>query len=331
LDLKTSVQIPICLLKLTKCISQCGNQFMNKVLITGGAGFIGSHTADLLLSQNIPVRVLDNLSSGNRNNLPDNNPLLEFIEGDITDSHIVNKAMKGISHCLNLAAQVSVVASLENPQFSAMQNIIGFVNVMVAAQQNKIEKIVYASSAAIYGEPSEIPLKEDATKKQLSPYGLEKQVNEEYADMYQRIYGLKSLGQRFFNVFGPRQDPKSPYAGVIALFVDRISRGEPLTIFGDGQQTRDFIYVGDVARANVAALMSSATGACNIATGQQTTLLDLIAVLSDITGNHCKVSHAAPREGDIQHSLANPTKMNDELGLKAETNIRQGLINLIES
>ena len=304
---------------------------MNRVLITGGAGFIGSHTADLLLSQDVPVRVLDNLSSGNRTNLPDKHPLLEFIEGDITDSHMIDQAMIGVSHCLNLAAQVSVVASLENPEFSAMQNIIGFVNVLVAAQKNKVEKIVYASSAAIYGEPSEIPLPETAIKNQLSPYGLEKQVNEEYADMYQRIYGIKSLGQRFFNVFGPRQDPKSPYAGVIALFVDRISRSEPLTVFGDGQQTRDFIYVGDVARANVAALTSEATGACNIATGQQTTLLDLIAVLSDITGNHCEVSHTKPREGDIQHSLANPTKMNHQLGLKAETNIRQGLINLIES
>jgi UDP-glucose 4-epimerase len=304
---------------------------MEKILITGGAGFIGSHTADLLLSQDIPVRVLDNLSSGNRENLPDSHPLLEFVEGDITDSATVNNAMKGVTHCINLAAQVSVVASLENPEFSAMQNIIGFVNVLVAAHQNKVEKIVYASSAAIYGEPTETPLPEGAIKTQLSPYGLEKQVNEEYADMYQRIYGLKSLGQRFFNVFGPRQDPKSPYAGVIALFVDKISRGEPLTVFGDGAQTRDFIYVGDVARANVAALTCDATGACNIATGQQTTLLDLINVLSDITGNHCEVSHAAPREGDIQHSLANPDKMHSQLGLKAETNFRQGLINLIES
>lgn len=304
---------------------------MDKVLITGGAGFIGSHTTDLLLSQGVAVRILDNLSSGKLSNLPDHHPLLEFIEGDITDSDAVSNAMKGVSHCINLAAQVSVVASLENPEFSAMQNIIGFVNVLVAAQRNEIEKIVYASSAAIYGEPTEIPLSEGASKCQLSPYGLEKQVNEEYADMYQRIYGLKSLGQRYFNVFGPRQDPKSPYAGVIALFVDKISMGEPLTVFGDGFQTRDFVYVGDVARANVAALTSDATGACNIATGQQTTLLDLINVLSDITGNHCEVSHVEPREGDIQHSLANPVKMNSQLGMKAETNIRQGLINLIES
>ena len=304
---------------------------MKKVLVTGGAGFIGSHTTDLLLSLEIPVRVLDNLSSGHRHNLPDSHALLEFIEGDITDASTVNQAMQGVSHCLNLAAQVSVVASLEDPQFSAMQNIIGFVNVLVAAQKNKIEKLVYASSAAIYGEPTEIPLTESADKAQLSPYGLEKQVNEEYADLYLRIYGLPSLGQRFFNVYGPRQDPKSPYAGVIALFVDRILRGADLTVYGDGDQTRDFIFVGDVARANVEALKNKVTGACNIATGKQTSLLDLIAVLSDITGRSSAVSHAPPREGDIKHSLADPAKMNCEMGFVAATNIRQGLTKLIES
>ncbi len=304
---------------------------MEKVLITGGAGFIGSHTTDLLLSKNISVRVLDNLSSGHRKNLPSFHPLLEFVEGDITDAATVDQAMKDVSHCLNLAAQVSVVASLEDPQFSAMQNIIGFVNVLVSAQRYEIEKLVYASSAAIYGEPSEIPLAEPAEKSQLSPYGLEKQVNEEYADLYQRIYGTKTLGQRYFNVYGPRQDPKSPYAGVIALFVDKIAQGAELTVFGDGLQTRDFIYVGDVAQANVAALQSKVTGACNIATGQQTTLLDLIEVLSNIAGKTCQVTHETPRDGDIQHSLANPAKMNLELGFTANTSIQQGLSRLIES
>ena len=304
---------------------------MEKVLVTGGAGFIGSHTTDLLISRGIPVRVIDNLSSGHRSNLPDSHPLLEFIEGDITDSKTVDSAMEGVSHCLNLAAQVSVVASLEDPQFSAMQNIIGFVNVLNAANNNNVKRVVYASSAAIYGEPSEIPLPEDAKKSQLSPYGLEKQVNEEYCDLYERLYGISTLGQRFFNVFGPRQDPKSPYAGVIALFVDRISEGKPLTVFGDGLQTRDFIYVGDVARANVAALEAASTGACNIATGIQSTLLDLINVLSDITGNSCDVSHQAAREGDIRHSLAKTNKMNEQLGIFANTSLKDGLIKLIES
>ena len=189
--------------------------------------------------------------------------------------------------------------------------------------------MVFASSAAIYGEPSEIPLAEDTHKLQLSPYGLEKQINEEYADLYHRSFGFSSLGLRFFNVYGPRQDPKSPYAGVIALFVDRISQGESLSIYGDGKQTRDFIYVRDVARAIVAALTSQLSGACNIATGRQITLLDLIEVLSEITGNQCEVSFKPARDGDIRHSLANVERMNQVLGISTETSIEQGLTQLI--
>jgi UDP-glucose 4-epimerase len=304
---------------------------MQKVLITGGAGFIGSHTADLLLSQGIPVRVLDNLSSGFRHNLPESHPLLEFVEGDIRDRNTVDRCMQGVSHCLHLAAQVSVVASLEDPEFSAQQNIIGFLNVLDAVKNHGVERLVYASSAAVYGEPSTIPLPEDAVKTQLSPYGLEKQINEQYAELYHTLYQTSSLGQRFFNVYGPRQDPKSPYAGVIALFVDRISESLPLTVFGDGQQTRDFIYVGDVALANVAALQKNVEGACNIATGRKTSLLDLIETLSEITGNHPPVNHEAPRTGDIQHSLAIPDKMNQSIGVVAETNLRDGLGKLLEA
>jgi UDP-glucose 4-epimerase len=304
---------------------------MEKVLVTGGSGFIGSHTVDLLLAQRTSVRVLDNLTSGHRSNLPAEHPLLEFIEGDITDQNTVDRAMSGVSHCLNLAAQVSVVASLENPEFSAQQNIMGFINVINAAKNHQIERLVYASSAAIYGEPSVIPLPESAEKRQLSPYGLEKQINEEYASLYSDLYRLSSLGQRFFNVYGPRQDPKSPYAGVIALFVDRIKEAKPLTVYGDGMQTRDFIYVGDVARANVAALDSTVSGACNIATGHQTTLLDLIESLSEITGNRCEVTHVEPREGDIRHSLAITQKMNVELEIVAKTKLKNGLTHLMDS
>ncbi len=303
---------------------------MKRVLITGGAGFIGSHTADLLLHKNIPVRVLDNLSSGFRHNLPEQHDLLEFIEGDIRDIEQVNACMESVSHCLHLAAQVSVVASLEDPEFSAQQNIIGFLNVLQAAKNHQIDRLVYASSAAIYGDPAVIPLPEEIEKTQLSPYGLEKQVNEQYAELYRTLYDTSSLGQRFFNVFGPRQDPKSPYAGVIALFVDRISEGKPLTVFGDGDQTRDFIYVGDVARANVAALQSKVDGACNIATGSPTSLLELIRVLSGITGQQSEVTFDSPREGDIVHSLAVTEKMNQKLGITAETSLKQGLEKLID-
>lgn len=304
---------------------------MQRVLITGGAGFIGSHSADLLLQQGIPVRVLDNLSSGFRHNLPEAHQLLEFVEGDICDKDTVNRCMQDVSHCLHLAAQVSVVASLEDPEFSAQQNIIGYLNILEAVKNHGVKRLVYASSAAIYGEPVVIPLPETAEKTQLSPYGLEKQVNELYAELYKTLYQVSSLGQRFFNVFGPRQDPKSPYAGVIALFVDRISESRPLTVFGDGHQTRDFIYVGDVARANIAALGSSVEGACNIATGSKTSLLDLISVLSDITGKQSDVSFDNAREGDIVHSLAIVQKMNNELGITAETPLKEGLQRLIDS
>jgi len=304
---------------------------MEKVLVTGGAGFIGSHTVDMLMAQGIPVRVLDNLSSGHRHNLPNQHKLLEFVEGDICDAATVREVMKGVSHCLHLAAQVSVVASLQDPEFSARQNIVGFVNVLDACHKAKAKRLVYASSAAIYGEPPKLPLDEDVPVKQLSPYGLEKQVNEYYADLYYRLYQFSSLGMRFFNVYGPRQDPKSPYAGVIALFVDRITAAQPVSVFGDGKQTRDFIYVRDVARANVAALQKSYQGACNVATGKRTSLLDLIHVLSELTGNKTDISFAPPRTGDIVHSLASPARMNRELDVMAESTLKEGLAALLAS
>ena len=303
---------------------------MEKVLVTGGAGFIGSHTVDLLLEDGVPVRVLDNFSSGHRENLNESHPLLEIIEGDITDREMVSEQLTGCSHCLHLAAQVSVVASLEDPPHSASQNILGFVNVLNACQQQQVKRLVYASSAAIYGTPTQIPLPEGADRAALSPYGLEKQVDEEYADLFERLYGLSSLGQRFFNVYGPRQDPASPYAGVIALFVDAIAQNREINVFGDGLQTRDFVYVGDVARANLAALRGSLSGACNIGTGVQSTLLDLINTLSKISGNPADVHHLPDREGDIRHSLADAERMQRLLGVSAETDLETGLRALLD-
>ena len=191
--------------------------------------------------------------------------------------------------------------------------------------------MVYASSAAIYGEPPSLPLDEEMNVKQLSPYGLEKQVNEEYADLYYRLHDFSALGMRFFNVYGPRQDPKSPYAGVIALFMDRIKDSLPLTMNGDGEHTRDFIYVRDVARTNVEALGVDVQGACNVATGEKTSLNDLVNVLSDITGNKAEVTYGPEREGDIVHSLANPAKMNKQIGVTAEESLKSGLTKLLDS
>jgi UDP-glucose 4-epimerase len=303
---------------------------MEKVLVTGGAGFIGSHTVDLLLENNISVRVLDNFSTGRRGNLQKSNPLLEIVEGDIVDLETVRKCLSGVSHCLHLAAQVSVVASLQDPVHSATQNIIGFVTVLNACQQQGIERLVYASSAAVYGDPDQIPLPEDSPRTPLSPYGLEKQVNEEYADLYLRVHGLSTLGQRFFNVYGPRQDPDSPYAGVITRFMDAINQNQEITVFGDGMQTRDFIYVKDVAAANVAALQSDLTGACNVGTSNVSTLLDLISARSKVTNKTSKVKHLAARDGDIRHSQASILRMNQQLGVRAQTDILEGLDELLK-
>ena len=204
---------------------------LNTVLITGGAGFIGSHTVDLLLENGFNVRVLDNFSNGSKTNLPADHSNLEIIEGDITDVSDVNTAMDGVDQCIHLAAQVSVVSSVEDASHSAQQNILGFVNIIEAIRKNKIARLVYASSAAAYGNPVELPLSESSLLVPESPYGLEKKINEQYADLFYTLHQMSACGLRYFNVYGPRQDPKSPYAGVIALFVERIKNKQPLTIF----------------------------------------------------------------------------------------------------
>ena len=302
---------------------------MNKYLVTGGAGFIGSHTVDQLLALDQHVVVLDNFSSGRRENLPVNNPLLKIVQGDIRDASMVAEAAEGVTHCLHLAAQVSVVKSLEDPVDSATHNILGFINVLNAAKHNQAKRFVYASSAATYGNPKTLPLPESEPLGPESPYGLEKQINELYVKLFKELYDISSCGMRFFNVYGPRQDPKSPYAGVIALFADAIMEKKPLTINGDGLQTRDFIFVNDVARANVAALNADYEGAVNVATGETVTLLDLIAVLEKIAGHNCDKTFAPEREGDIKHSAAMVETLQTQLNISAKHSLEDGLRELL--
>ncbi len=304
---------------------------MEKVLVTGGAGFIGSHTVDALLANGVSVRVLDALSSGKRANLPKTHPRLEFVEGDIRDPQAVGAAMGGVSHCLHLAAQVSVTRSLDDPRASAEHNVMGFITVLEAARAAGIKRFVYASSAAVYGDPAVLPLTEDVDLRPRSPYGLEKLIDERYADLYQRVHDLSAMGLRYFNVFGPRQDPKSPYAGVIALFAERIASNRPLPVFGDGRQTRDFIYVGDVARANVAALESERTGVCNVATGHSITLLELIDALARLRGAQPKIEFLPPRDGDIRCSAADASRLHRVLGVRARIRLDEGLWTLLPS
>ncbi len=304
---------------------------MYNILVTGGAGFIGSHSVDLLLKDGHQIVVLDNFSSGKKQNLPLDHPRLKVIEGDIRDQSIVMQAAIGVSHCLHLAAQVSVVKSIEDPVNSASQNILGFINILNAAKSNKVKRVVYASSAAAYGSPVSLPLDENCQLRPESPYGLEKQINEQYVDLFRTLYGLSACGMRYFNVYGPRQDPQSPYAGVIALFADAIQSKQALKINGDGLQTRDFIFVKDVASTNAAALFSDCQGVLNIATGKTVTLLELIEVLEKIVGYQCEKQFNPPREGDIKHSAANTRELLAALDIEAKYSLEQGLRELINA
>lgn len=300
------------------------------ILVTGGAGFIGSHSVEAMLADGAQVRVLDNFSTGKRGNLP-NHSNLNVMVGDTREAKVVDQAMRGITHVLHLAAQVSVPASVADPVGSSQHNIVGFLNVLDSARRAGVKRFVYASSAAVYGAPQQLPLDESATVAPLSPYGLEKSINDQYAALYGQLYRLSSLGLRYFNVYGPRQDPASPYAGVISRFASAMTKGEPLRVFGDGGQTRDFIFVKDVAQLNLRALKSDVGGVCNIATGQSVTLLELIDTLARCAGCTPQINHEPPAVGDIRHSSAAPQKMRDQLHPPTMTELADGLSQLLST
>lgn len=300
------------------------------ILVVGGAGFIGSHSVEALLAEGAQVRVLDNFSTGKQSNLAAH-PNLNVISGDIRDAEAVAQAMVGITHVLHLAAQVSVPASVADPVGSSQHNIYGFLNVLDAARRAGVKRFVYASSAAVYGAPEKLPLDETSPIAPLSPYGLEKSINDQYAALYRQLYRVSSLGLRYFNVYGPRQDPASPYAGVISRFASAMTRGDTLRVFGDGGQTRDFIFVKDVAQLNKRALMSEADGVCNIATGHSVTLLELIDTLAQCAGCTPQIRHEPPASGDIRHSSATPRKMMEQLDPPPMTTLADGLKQLLET
>jgi UDP-glucose 4-epimerase len=298
------------------------------VLVVGGAGFIGSHTVEALLAQGYRVRVLDDLSSGKVENLPSRHPQLELIVGDVRDADTVQRAMLGIKGCIHLAAQVSAARSVEDPHGSAQRNIVGFINTLEAVRAQQVPRLVYASSAAVYGESQNLPLNEDELLRPTNPYGLEKQVDELYAGLYERLHGLNSLGLRYFNVYGPRQDPSSPYSGVISKFMQNLAAGQTLTVFGDGHQTRDFIYVGDVAQANVRALAADCRGVCNVATAKRVDLLRLVEILDGCLGQGAELKFEPARAGDIRHSCGNNTRLREQLGFTPQQSLEQGLAEL---
>lgn len=306
-----------------------------RFLVTGGAGFIGSHLTERLLALGHLVRVLDDFSTGRRENLvaAARSAGLEVREGDIRDMETVRRAMDGVDGVFHEAALVSVPRSVERPDLSFEINAAGTQHVFEAARQAGVRRIVYASSAAVYGDHHPPPLSEDLPPRPLSPYGLDKLYTEHLGALYASLYDLQAIALRYFNVFGPRQDPSSPYSGVISVFVDRLRRGASPTIFGDGEQTRDFVYVEDVVRANVAAMQAPADGfrVFNVARGERLSLNALASLLREITGATAAIVHGPDRPGDVRHSLADISAIRRALGYIPAWEVRRGLAALVDS
>lgn len=307
---------------------------LNRILVTGGAGFIGSHTVDLLLKQDKQVVVLDNLSSGRLTNLNMQHPNLEFVESDVLEYPLIEDLLKNCDAVLHLAAIASVPLTLEEPIYSFQVNVQGLLHVLQAVQSAKRDiRVVYASSAAVYGDATKLPCRDDVllSSPPISPYALHKINNEQYADLYARAFGVSSLGMRYFNVYGERQDPASSYSGVISRFIDAYQNNQPLTVFGDGLQSRDFIHVKDIAHANVLALASSATGAVNVATGHAETLLSLIKSIEQAGGIAAQINMQPARAGDIKESYAATQFAEQQIGFKAEIRLQEGIKDLMRA
>ncbi len=302
-------------------------------LVTGGAGFIGSHVVDALLANGAGlVRVLDDFSNGQRQNLAHHldNPRLDILEGSITDMATCERACAGITHVCHQAALGSVPRSLAEPERFIQVNVVGFGNVLEAARKRGIRRVVFASSSSVYGDDPHLPKREERTGQPLSPYALTKQINEQQAALWGRLYGLETVGLRYFNVFGPRQRPDGPYAALIPRLLEAARLGQAPTLFGDGEQSRDFTHVANVVQANLLALITHNTDALgevfNIAAGQQTSLNAAWATVQALTGNTTPPNYAPERPGDIRHSLATIEKAEQLLGYKAMIGFEEGIV-----
>ncbi|MBV7297357.1 NAD-dependent epimerase/dehydratase family protein [Enterovibrio paralichthyis] len=300
---------------------------MASFLVTGGCGFIGSHLVESLLADGHHVRVVDNLSTGYRSNVP---PHCEVRVADICNDGVLEDAMEEMDGCFHLAAIASVERSNEAWVDTHDVNLTGSIRVFDAARKAKTP-VVYASSAAVYGDNAEMPLCERSVLRPLTAYGADKLGSELHARVASMVHGVPTTGMRFFNVFGPRQDPKSPYSGVISIFVDKIMDSEPLTIFGDGEQTRDFIYVGDVVRHLRAAMQKTSTTpeVFNVCRGEALSVNQLATTLMSLTGTQVGVAYLPARRGDIRSSIGSPAQAARELGIVAQTSVTQGLRELV--
>ncbi len=296
-------------------------------LVTGGAGFIGSHLVEGLIARGERVRVLDDLSTGNDANLKPVRERIEFIAGSVTNADLVRQAVQGCAVIYHLAAIPSVAKSVEDPRLVHEVCATGTLNVLEAARQAKVRRVVFAGSSSAYGDQPGDTRKEDDLLVPLSPYAAAKLAGEHYASAFTAVYGLETVRMRFFNVFGPRQDPSSPYSGVIALFIAAMSQRRQPTIFGDGLQSRDFVYVANVVEAMLLAAQAPAANGrvYNIGFGTSTTILDLVAALNQLLGNDIKPIHAPPRAGDVRFSRADISRARRELGYDPQIPFLEGL------
>ena len=300
---------------------------MSICLVTGGAGFIGSHIVEELVSRGKKVRVIDNLSTGNINNLTHLINDIEFIEGDIRDANLLNKAMRGIDLCFHEAALPSVARSVEDPITVNQINIDGTLNLLFAAKKNKIRKFIYAGSSSAYGDSPSLPKKEDMKPNPLSPYAVSKLTGEYYCHVFYSVYGLDTLCLRYFNVFGPKQDPSSQYSAVIPKFITCFLNDTAPQIYGDGTQSRDFTYIDNVVYANMlAAEAKNVSGeVLNCACGKQTSLNDLVKLLQHLLSSKVNPDYAKSKAGDVKHSLADISKATNMLGYSLKTSFEQGI------
>jgi len=281
-----------------------------KVVVTGGAGFIGSHLVEELVKRNHNVVIIDNLSTGKMENIKHLLDMqnLQFTKGDVMELPLLQELFKETDYIFHEAALTTVPRSIENPRASHDVNATGTLNVLIAAKDNGVKKVIYASSSSVYGDTPTLPKTENMMPQPKSPYAVSKLTGEYYCQVFQQVYGLKTVVLRYFNVYGPRQDPERKHAAVIPKFIKAALNGEPLIIFGDGEQTRDFTFVKDVVGANILAAECDACGTFNVAQGDRITLNDLAELIAGITGNRSEIIHEKPRLGDIKHSLADISK-----------------------
>lgn len=302
------------------------------IAITGGAGFIGSNLAHELVSGNT-ITIIDDLSTGRLENiagLMDRNNI-RFIKGSILDLDLLEKAFKGIDFVFHEAAITSVHRSVDDPLSTNDVNITGTLNVLTAARDNKVKKVVFASSSAVYGNSLTLPLREDMTPNPLSPYALSKLAGEYYCRIFHEAYGLPAVSLRYFNVYGPGQNPDSPYAAVVPIFITRVLQGKPPVIYGDGNQTRDFVFVRDVVRANIQAVENEAAGVFNIGRGEGVSVNQLAQVIIKTIGNSIRPVYKDSRPADIRHSMADITKAGS-FGYSPEYSLEQGLaVTILDS